>query len=328
MAVVPLAEDINAPSESNRSGKVSLWKSERDARGNAVPSLPRCSGRQRTVSIKVRENEEVKEAAGIRPKVTPNVSTANLPLLARPIPAARPSIAPENVTDRPPEESGLLHFLAHVVVHEGERRGAAGDAPGTQLSAPPSTDRLKRADREEASRRCIFSDHESINEHYPTYVGKGTYNCPLSLINRAATKKGKVRTILDWRMLSPKQQREKLDALYDNQPLVLRERSGESDVSAQPRAHKKRRTLADDRDLAEFGGNESEWEKVLEAQERQLERDERRNAVNRQRTVARKKVSIVVVGTLLYHSFDVILLILPRTLSDDQWTTRWWHHCC
>lgn len=339
MAVVPLAKDINAPSESNRSGKVSLWKSERDARGNAVPSLPRCSGRQRTVSIKVRENEEVKEAAGIRPKVTPNVSTANLPLLARPIPAARPSIAPENVTDRPPEESGLLHFLADVVVHEGERRGAAGDAPGTQLSAPPSTDsqeegappnpadRLKRADREEASRRCIFSDHESINEHYPTYVGKGTYNCPLSLINRAATKKGKVRTILDWRMLSPKQQREKLDALYDNQPLVLRERSGESDVSAQPRAHKKRRTLADDRDLAEFGGNESEWEKVLEAQERQLERDERRNAVNRQRTVARKKVSIVV-GTLLYHSFDVILLILPRILSDDQWTTRWWHHCC
>lgn len=309
MAIVPPAEDINARSESNRSGKVSLWKSERDARGNAVPSLPRCSGRQRTVSIKVRENEEVKEAAGIRPKVTPNVSTANLPLLARPIPAARPSIPPENVTDRPPEESGLLHFLADVVVHEGERRGA-GDAPGIQLSAPPSTDsqeegappnpadRLKRADREEASRRCIFSHHESINEHYPTYVGKGTYNCPLSLINRAATKKGKVRTILDWRMLSPKQQREKLDALYDNQPLVLRERSGESDVSEQPRAHKKRRTLAEDRDLVEFGGNESEWEKVLEAQERQLERDERRNAVNRQRTVARKKVSIVV-GTLL-----------------------------
>jgi hypothetical protein len=261
------------------------------------------------VSIKVRENEDVKEAAGIRPKGTPNVGTANFPLLARPIPAARPSIAPENVTDRPPEESGLLHFLADVVVHKGERRGA-GDAPGIQLSAPPSTDsqeegappnpadRLKWADREEASRRCIFSDHKSINEHYPTYVGKGTYNCPLSLINRAATKKGKVRTILDWRMLSPKQQREKLDALYDNQPLVLRERSGESDVSEQPRAHKKRMTLAEDRDLVEFGGNKSEWEKVLEAQERQLERDERRNAVNRQRTVARKKVSIVV-GTLL-----------------------------
>ena len=209
--------------------------------------------------------------------------------------------------------------------------------PASSCSPPPSTDsqeegappnpadRLKRADREEASRRCIFSDHESINEHYPTYVGKGTYNCPLSLINRAATKKGKVRTILDWRMLSPKQQREKLDALFDNQPHVLRVR--ESEVSVQPRAHKKRRTLADDRDLAEFGGNKSEWEKVLEAQERQLKRDERRNAVNRQRTVARKKVSIVV-GTLLYHSFDVILLILPRILSDDQWTTQWWHHCC
>ena len=174
---------------------------------------------------------------------------------------------PENVTGRPPEETNLLHFLADVIVHEGERRGA-GDVPHIQLSIPPSTDsqeddappnsvdRLKRADREEALRRCIFSDHESINQYSPIYVGKGTYNCPLSLINCAATKKGKVRTILDWLMLSPKQQREKLDALFDNQPHVLRVR--ESEVSVQPRAHKKRRTLADDRDLGEFSGNKAE----------------------------------------------------------------------
>ena len=82
MDVVPPAEDINARSESNRSGKVSFWKSERDARGHAVPSLRRCSGRQRTVSIKVRENDAVKEAAVNCPRVTPNVGTANLPLLA------------------------------------------------------------------------------------------------------------------------------------------------------------------------------------------------------------------------------------------------------
>ncbi len=140
--------------------------------------------------------------------------------------------------------------------------------PHIQLSIPPSTDsqeddappnsvdRLKRADREEALRRCIFSDHESINQYSPIYVGKGTYNCPLSLINCAATKKGKVRTILDWLMLSPKQQREKLDALFDNQPHVLRVR--ESEISVQPRAHKKRRTLADDRDLGEFSGKKAE----------------------------------------------------------------------
>ena len=48
-------------------------------------------------------------------------------------------------------------------------------------------------------------------------VGKGTFNCPLSLINHAATTKGKARIVLGWRMLSPKQQREKLDALFDNQ---------------------------------------------------------------------------------------------------------------
>jgi hypothetical protein len=161
--------------------------------------------------------------------------------------------------------TNLLHFLADLVLHEGERRGA-GDAPHIQLSVPPSTDsqeddapqnpadRLKRADREEALHRCIFLDHESINKYYPIYFGKGTYNCPLSLINRAATKKGKVRIVLDWCMLSPKQQREKLDALFDNQPLVL----CESNVSVQPRAHKKRRALVDDRDLGKFSGNEVE----------------------------------------------------------------------
>ncbi len=132
MDTVPPAGDINARSKSNCSGKVPIWKSERDARGNAVPFLQRCSGRQRTVSIKVRENKEVKEAAGIHPKVTPNVGAANLPLLAQLIPAVRPSIAPENVTARLPEESGVLHFLADVVVHEGERTRGAGDAPGIQ----------------------------------------------------------------------------------------------------------------------------------------------------------------------------------------------------
>ena len=136
MDIVPPAEDINARFESNCSGNVSLWKSERDVHGNALLPLRCCSGHQKKVPIKVRENEEVEEDAGNRPKITPNVGTANLPLLARPIPAACPSIAPENATRRPPEKSGLLHFLADMVFHEGERRGA-GDAPGIQLSVPP-----------------------------------------------------------------------------------------------------------------------------------------------------------------------------------------------
>ena len=139
MDIVPLAEDINARSKSIRSGKVSLWKSERDVRGHVVPSLRRCSACQRTVSIKVRENKEVKKAAGNLPRVTPNVGTADLPLLALPIPASHPSIAPENATSRPPEVTNLVHFLADWVLHEGERRGA-GDAPHIQLSVPPSTD--------------------------------------------------------------------------------------------------------------------------------------------------------------------------------------------
>ena len=150
-------------------------------RGNALLPLGCCSGHQKKVSIKVRENEEVEEDAGNRPKITPNVGTANLPLLALPIPAAAcPSIAPETITTGPPEETDLVHFLADVVLHEGERRGAE-DAPHIQLSVPPSTDsqrdntphpnpadRLMWADREGALRRCNFLDPESINAHYPT----------------------------------------------------------------------------------------------------------------------------------------------------------------
>ncbi len=122
---------------------------------------------------------------------------------------------------------------------------APSDPLGVDVPPNPA-DRLKRANQEEALRRCDFSDPESINEHYPAYVGKGTFNCPLSWINAATTKRGKARIIFDWRMLTLKQQKEKLDAIYDNQ-LVLREGlvSGVSNVDrmlAQPSSHKKRRT--------------------------------------------------------------------------------------
>ncbi len=129
-------------------------------------------------------------------------------------------------------------------------------------------------------------------------MGKGTFNCPLSWINAAATKRGKAKIILDWRMLTPKQQKEKLDAIYDNQ-LVLQEGlvSGVSNVDrmlAQPSSRKKRRTLAEDRDkLGKFSGNEDEWVKVLRTQERQLEREERQNSKNKEKTTSQKKVSLV-----------------------------------
>jgi hypothetical protein len=132
-------------------------------------------------------------------------------------------------------------------------------------------------------------DPESINKHYPTYVGKGTFNCPLSWINAAATKREKARIILNWRMLNPKQQKEKLDAIHDNQ-LVLWEGlvSGVSNVVrmlAQPSSRKKRRTLVEDRDLlGKFSGNKDEWVKVLRAQERQLECKEHQNSKNREKT--------------------------------------------
>ncbi len=125
---------------------------------------------------------------------------------------------------------------------------------------------------------------------------KGTFNCPLSLINAATTKRGKARIILNWWMLTPKQQKEKLDAVYDNQlvpqvGLVSDSSNVDNIMLAQPR-HRKRRTLAEDRDLlVKFSGNEDECAKVLRAQERQLERKERQNAKNREKTAAQKKIS-------------------------------------
>jgi hypothetical protein len=120
------------------------------------------------------------------------------------------------------------YCLSINIAHKEERR--ADDEEPIILTPPPapldplgvdappnSADCLKRANQEEALRRCNFSDPELINEHYPAYVGKGTFNCPLSWINAAATKRGKARIILDWHMLTPKQQKEKLDAIYDNQ---------------------------------------------------------------------------------------------------------------
>ena len=132
-------------------------------------------------------------------------------------------------------------------------------------------------------------DPESINEHYPAYVGKGTFTCPLSWINAAVTKRGKARITLNWHMLTPNQQKEKLDAIYNNQ-LVLREElvSNVSNVDrmlAQPSSRKKRRTLAKYRDLlGKFSENKDEWVKVLRAKERQLECKEHQNSKNREKT--------------------------------------------
>jgi hypothetical protein len=247
------------------------------------------------VTIKVQENKEAKGAAVNHPRDTPNVTTkANLSSVAQPNPVTGPSIV-EKVTV--PPETGLLHLLADMVVQEKERRGADKE-PIIQASPPAAADPqvvdkpsnlaadcLKRADQGEALSRCNFLDHDSINEHYPAYVGKGTFNCPLLMINAATTKSGKARIILDWRMLTPKQQKEKLDAIYDNQ-LVLQERlaSNASSVEnmVQLSSCKNRRTLAKDSDmLGEFSGNEDEWVKVFRAHKRQLERNEWQNAKNR-----------------------------------------------
>jgi hypothetical protein len=116
-------------------------------------------------------------------------------------------------------------------------------------------------------------------------------------------------------MLTPKQQKEKLDAIYDNQ-LILREGlvSSVSNVDrllAQPSSRKKRRTLAKDRDLfGKFSGNEEEWVKVLRVQERQLEREERRNSKNREKTASQKK------GSLVSFAFVAILCSMVSLRSS------------
>jgi hypothetical protein len=146
-------------------------------------------------------------------------------------------------------------------------------------------------------------------------VGKGTFNCPMSWINAAATKRGKARIILDWCMLTPKQQKEKLDAIYNNQ-LILQEGlvSGVSNVDrmlAQPSSRKKRRTLAKDRDLlGKFSGNKDEWAKILRARERQGERKERQNSKDREKTASQKKVSLVL------FTFVAILCLMVSLRSS------------
>jgi len=119
-------------SESFRSVNLARSTAERDGGAGAVSSLQRCSGRQRFASVKVRENEEAKEAAANRPKT-------KLPSLAQQDPVATgpciPPPPPGNVTiPSVAPENGLLYLLADVVAHEEERR--ADDKEPIVLTPP------------------------------------------------------------------------------------------------------------------------------------------------------------------------------------------------
>jgi hypothetical protein len=96
-------------------------KGERDGGANAVSFLPRCLGFKRSASIKVRENNEAKEAAANCPRIT----LAKLPSLVQQNPFAGPCIVLpplKNITvPSIVPENGLLHLLANVVVHDAMR---------------------------------------------------------------------------------------------------------------------------------------------------------------------------------------------------------------
>jgi hypothetical protein len=117
-------------------------------------------------------------------------------------------------------------------------------------------------------------------------------------------------------------QKENLDAVYNNQFLLqgglVSDSTNVDNMLAQPSSHKKRRTLAEDRDLlGKFSGNKDEWVKVLRAQEWQLERKEQQNVKNREKMVAKKKVSLV--SFACYHLFnDVLANLALYILSDDN----------
>jgi len=57
------------------------------------------------------------------------------------------------------------------------------------------------------------SSIQSVNHWFPPYTNKGKFNCPISLINAADTRKGKSLVVRDWRKLSTKQQSEKWDGI-------------------------------------------------------------------------------------------------------------------
>ncbi len=99
----------------------SCWKGERDGAANAVSSLTRCLGRQRSASRKVCKNNEAKEAAANHPRVI----LAKLPPLAQQKPFAGHCILPSPPkNDTVPSivpKNGLLHLLVDVVVHDQRR---------------------------------------------------------------------------------------------------------------------------------------------------------------------------------------------------------------
>jgi hypothetical protein len=146
----------------------------------------------------------------------------------------------------------------------------------------------------EARRKCDFSSIESVNHWFPPYINKGKFNCPISLMNAADTRKGKSLVVRYWRKLSTKQQSEKWDGILLAQQQKQKEPSAHKSrqstevnttSSVQP-PRKKRRTLADDRDESEDDGA---WERVLTSNERAEQRRRKKNEAAREKTQQRKQ---------------------------------------
>lgn len=153
-----------------------------------------------------------------------------------------------------------------------------------------------RRNTQEAERNCDFTCHISVNKWYPTYKGRGQFNCPFSLMCKAFTNKGKAAIVRGWRELSRNQQKNKLDDLFGRRDSDREQEwtnprkkkwdidANEVDGSAQ-RPRKKRRTLADDRNVSgAFDDNEGAWERIMKSLDKESARKEKRNAINREKT--------------------------------------------
>jgi hypothetical protein len=284
-------------------------------RRDGINITGRRSGRSRKASLKVRESWAAEEVDANTAERAPLTDKTNL--LTSPIQDDESSVsvyADEEPFLPSPTSSSPLPLKSKndtakiaVVAHRANRFKQS-----------------HRPDASEARARCDFTSVESINHWFPPYSGKGTFNCPFSLIQQAVDQKGRATIVREWRMLTTKQQGERWDVILAQRQQKKRQEhqhnprqvmvgntpvdggsSGEHET-LQSCNLKRRRTLEDDRNESE---DENALDRVLTSVGREFERRERRNKKSREKTQQAQQQKVREVscyGCLLFLLFIII----------------------
>ncbi len=98
------------------------------------------------------------------------------------------------------------------VLKPSAKQKAANNASASRVDRIAGKDSLAAK-----TARCDFSSSDSINEIFPCHKGKGTQDIPPELLSLKKTPSAKAIAVQDWRMLTNKQQLERIVRIVESQ---------------------------------------------------------------------------------------------------------------